>query len=141
MQSVIISSEETLMSITSQVCQRLTNSVVSARLLFISNSDAGDLCILTSCKSQTISFCVSESILKNLFNSTWGELIQLSSEMLRRSFSPQFQPTAEIKHNNSPVTSHLLQQLIRTITAPTSSHFLVKLQGPPNLKPDITICV
>lgn len=74
----------------------------------------------------------------------------LSSEMLRRSFSKQFQPTAEIKHNNSPVTSHLLQQLIDNHNFCSESHhnsphlpaiFLVKLQGPPNLKPDITICV
>ena len=126
--------------------------------LFISNSDARGLCILTSCKSR----CQSRFVYPNQFSKTYSTVHgwvdqSLSSETLRRSFSKQFQPTAEIKHNNSPVTSHLrtyCNNSSTTINFCSESHqnsphfqpifFLVKLQGlqgPPNLKPDITICV
>lgn len=151
MQFCYISSEETLMSMTSKVCQRLTNSVVSEKhLFFISNSDAR-ACVFRHCANHDVNLFLCIRInSQNPIQQYMGEEIQLSSEMLRRSFSKQFQPTAEIKHNNSSVTSHLLQQLINNHKLCSESHhnsphfqpiFLVKLQGPPNLKPDITICV
>ena len=154
-----ISSEETLMSITSKVCQRLTNSVVSEkRIFYLFQIPMPGLVYFDIVQiTMSISFCVSESILQNLFNSTWVSwsiaiIWDAETKLFQTVSTNSWNQTQQLTCHKSP--TDLLQQLINNHKLlfrkppelpPLPAHFfLVKLQGlqgPPNLKPDITICV